>query len=335
LEERLSSDQPKREVGALLRPFRDLAADGEFWSHTRDGLAVLGAPEFFRVYLLQRPVAVRAVVADSFHTKPLLRILQSADRYQVLGVTRDRVRLFEGNRDHLDEIELAPGVPRTLIEALGSEHTEPYHGVYTYGGGARGPAMHHGTGAKKDDMLLDAERFFRSVDRAVHERHSSVTGLPLLLAALPEQHARFRAVSRNPYLMPVGLEVDPGSVSLEGLTVRAWETVRPSYLAKLGAIVEEFGRAKATGKGTADLAEAAMAAVQGRVRTLLVDADREIPGRLDASTGRIRLDTPIADGTDDLLDDLAEVVLRNGGKVVVVPSERMPAETGLAATFSY
>ena len=51
---------------------------------------------------------------------PLLRILQSADRYQILGVTRQEIKLFEGNRDAVDEIELAPGVPRTIEEALGA-----------------------------------------------------------------------------------------------------------------------------------------------------------------------------------------------------------------------
>ena len=34
---------------------------------------------------------------------------------------------------------------------------------------------------------------------------------------------------------------------------------------------------------------------------------------------------------DDMLDDLAELVLTKGGEVVVVPSERMPTDSGLAA----
>ena len=52
-----------------------------------------------------------AVVAHSFHLKPLMRFLQSADRYQVLALNREEIKLFEGNRDVLDEIALAPGVP--------------------------------------------------------------------------------------------------------------------------------------------------------------------------------------------------------------------------------
>ena len=38
---------------------------------------------------------------------------------------------------------------------------------------------------------------------------------------------------------------------------------------------------------------------------------------------------------DDVLDNLGELVLSKGGKVVVVPSERMPTKTGAAATCRY
>jgi hypothetical protein len=42
-----------------------------------------------------------------------------------------------------------------------------------------------------------------------------------------------------------------------------------------------------------------------------------------------------APGAGDVLDDVAEAVLRNGGEVIVVPRERMPASTGLAAIYRY
>ena len=117
--ESLKRKYETRSVQSLLDPFQALAGDRHFWNHTLDGLAVLGAPGVFRVYRLQRPVPELVVVADSFHTKPLMRILQSADRYQILGLNRREIKLFEGNRDVLDEVELAQGVPRTVTEALG------------------------------------------------------------------------------------------------------------------------------------------------------------------------------------------------------------------------
>ena len=69
LEESLLQKYPTREIQTLLDPFLALAEDRDFWEHTLDGLAVLGARGVFRVYRLQRPVAELAVVADSFHTK--------------------------------------------------------------------------------------------------------------------------------------------------------------------------------------------------------------------------------------------------------------------------
>src|SRR5690606_30442171 len=75
--ESLRQKYPKREIQSLLQPFEDLADNEAFWNNTADGLAVLGAPGLFRVYRLQRPVAELVVVADSFHTKPLMRITQS------------------------------------------------------------------------------------------------------------------------------------------------------------------------------------------------------------------------------------------------------------------
>lgn len=98
---------PARDGAALLAPFEALAADHDFWNHTLDGLAVLAAPGFFRAWRLQRPVAELTVVADSFHTKPLMRILQSTDRYHILGLNRHEARLFEGNRDAIAEVDLA------------------------------------------------------------------------------------------------------------------------------------------------------------------------------------------------------------------------------------
>jgi hypothetical protein len=67
-------------------------------------------------------------------------------------------------------------------------------------------------------------------------------------------------------------------------------------------------------------------------RRFLIDADREIPGRIDAATGDIELDD-LADTTvDDVLDDLAVLALKLGAQVWIVPTERMPTDTGIAAT---
>lgn len=336
LEASLLQTYPSAETRLLVEPFEKLAHDQAFWSHTLDGLCVLGAAGLFRVFLLQRSVAELAIVADSFHTKPLRSFLQSVGRYQVLGLSLQQVQLFEGNRDTLDEIELASAVPRTITEALGAELTEPHQTVASYGGvGGESLPMHHSQGGKKDEAEIDAERFFRAIDRAVAEHHSRPSGLPLILAALPEHHDLFRRVSHNPLLMDEGLMTNPEALSVEEIRERAWKVVEPQYQAHLAALVDEFAASQSKGLGSDDLVQVAQAAAAGRVATLLVEAGRQIAGRLDNSTGRVEVAELSHPQVGDLLDDLCVLVGKMGGLIMVIPAEQMPGHTGLAATYRY
>jgi hypothetical protein len=295
-----------------------------------------GATGLFRVYRLQRPVAELVVVADSFHTKPLIRIRQSVDRYQVLGLSRHEIKLFEGTRDALDAIELSPDVPGTITEALGAELTEPHTTVASYGGvGGSSSPMHHGHGGREAETEIDDERFFRVVDRGILEHHSRPAGLPLILATLPQHRQLFHQVSNNPFLIDEGIDINPDALSLDALRMRAWQAFEPRYLARLNALAEEFGNARAQDRGDDELAQIAKAVVAGRVATLLIEANRELPGKVDTTSGEITLADLANPQIDDVLDDLGTLALKVGGQVVVVPAERMPTATGVAAIYRY
>jgi hypothetical protein len=323
-------------IGRLLSPFRELADDKNFWRSNFDGLAVLVGEAHCYVFRLQRPLPDLAIVADSFHLKPLRRFLQSVDRYQVLGLSSQVVRLFEGNRDALDEIDLAPEVPKTLTEALGEDLTSPRLTVSSYGGvGGGHTPMHHGHGGRKDQLGIDAERFFRVVDRAILAHHSKPSGLPLILVALPEHHHLFRQISHNPFLLEEGLGVDPGSVTLDDLRQRTWGLLEPQYRRRLKVMAEYFGEAQSKDLGSDDLEIVAQAASAGRVSTLLLESGRQISGILNADTGQVALADLNHPWVDDLLDDLGELVVGRGGSVMVLPSDLMPVGSGLAATFRY
>ncbi|EAR22097.1 baeRF3 domain-containing protein [Nitrococcus mobilis] len=331
----LRTKYPARDIPALLRPFEALAEDREFWNHAGDGLAVLGAPDFFRVYRLQRPVAELAIVAESFHVKPLMRIVQSADRYQILGLNRHAFKVFEGNRDALDELPPIADVPQTAVELLGkaSDDREGAHRAHGPDGSTN--VARHGTDVMQDAEDRDTEQFFRAVDAAVLKHCSQPSGKRLILAALPQHHHLFRTVSNNPSLMDEAIDVHPDDLSLDALRERAWQVVLPHYLQRLAGFVESFGAAASNGRGSDDLPGIAEAAVAGRVETLLIEADRLLPGRIDASSGKITTADLTHPEIDDVFDDLGEIVLKRGGEVIVVPSDRMPTDSGAAAIYRF
>ena len=334
----------------VLAPLQQLLGDRDFWARPREGVAVFAVPGFFRAFRLPRDVPERVVVASRFHIKPLLRMVQSADRYQVLALNRERIRLLEGNRDALEEVELAPDVPQTIEQALGERFTEAKTPAYSYGsgpaggaGGRRGLAagpkaggIHHGQGTKKDEVDIDIDRFFRAVDRAILDRHSKPSGLPLILAALAEYHAPFRRLSHNRHLLDEGIEANPDALTDDELRERAWQCMEPVYLQRLRLVTDRYGAAHGANRGDDALPQVALAAVVGRVDVLLLECDRRVEGSMDPRTGVLQIADAVATPAHgDMLDDLAEAVLRNGGDVIIVPPARMPSTTGLAAIYRY
>lgn len=325
------------ETRKFLEPFEALLSSKNFWNHTKDGIGIFKSADKFETVKLPIDVEALVVVADSFHTKPIRKFLQSVDRYHLLGLSLHEIKLYEGNRHSLEEIDLKGDVDTTIEEALGSELTDEHITAASYGGASgESSAMHHGHGGKKNEVEIDAERFFREISSQIEENYSKPNDLPLVLAALTEHHHLFHEVSKNPHLQSEGVKINPFALDKDELAKLAWEAMEPGYHAILKAHGERFSQARANGKGSDDYKELAVAATEGRIDTLLVEADKIIEARITNLTTGITqkkdLDNP---RVDDLTDDMGELVMKMGGKVVIVPAEKMPTDTGLAGIFRY
>ena len=125
------------------------------------------------------------------------------------------------------------------------------------------------------------------------------------------------------------------AASVEELRRLAWERVEPVYLARLATLIQRHELGKSRQLASDDVAEVAAATLAGRVGTLLVEADRQIPGRIDRDTARVQPGDLAHPEIGDVLNDLAELVLEMRGEVVMVPAQRMPSSTGVAAMYRY
>ena len=326
-EETLRERYPARLVGPVVGKLERFASDPDFWIQAASGLAVFGSADDLKVFKLPQPVPELVAVADRFQIKPLIRSVQRDGRYQVLAVTLAGARLYEGTRDTLDPVDLGSAAT-TITEALGPELTERFMKV-TRGRGGSGAAnapMRHGQGGRKDERPIDRERFFRVIDREILERASKLSRLPLVLAALPEHQTHFRALSHNPFLVTTGIALNPGALTPGELRDAAWRVIAPHFEQRLSVLLDAYGEACGHGRGSDRLEEIAAAVAQNRVGTLLVEADRQVPGRAAAGSDAER---------SDVLHDMAEAVLRTGGEVIVLEADRMPSKTGAAAIFRY
>ncbi|MBC3272070.1 hypothetical protein HU765_19170 [Pseudomonas sp. SWRI81] len=341
LEGLLEEHSPEADKDRLLAPFHELLDDQAFWNTCPASIAVFAGDEHFIVLGLQQAVREIVIVNSHPYLKPLLRLAPVTDRCQVLCLSRDSVRMYQGTAQQMEEVELPEAVPTRQVDALGDELTprdQQGHPDGFSGGGERGDPMMHesGGGGKQDEINIDRERFFRAVDKAITEHCSRQCCLPLVLVALAENQAVFRAVSHNPFLLPDGIERDPATMQPAQLAAACATLLRQRHDDALDKALDRFGVARGQGAVGRDLPDIAKAAAEGRVALLLVEAEREIAGSLAANAINRDASPGAKIHSEDILDELILAVIRQGGEVVVVPPERsMPTETGAAAVYRY
>lgn len=311
---------PNKQAKAGLAKLHTIPAE-QIGAGPHDGIAIFASPDYLQVLDLQRPVDELCVVSESFHVKPLIRTMQQGDRFQILCLSLNRIRILEGNQYAVSEVPLR-NVPPSILEAR-----------VVHIGGKNMPEQHGATSAEQPAMRLD--HFLRLLDTLVWENHSRVSHLPLIVAADVKNLSAFLEMSKNPYILEKGIAIDPEHQPNDRLRDEAWKLMEPRYQEEVRRLTDQFRVAQAHQKGTDELPIVAEAAAVGRVGTLLVDANRYVPGVLHKTSGTIESATSHDPRAEDLLDDLAEMVLKMDGQVYVLEHEQMPTDAGIAAVFRY
>ncbi len=322
------------ESDELMKPLYAIKDDKEFWNNTYDGLAILVNKKNCIVYKLREPVKELAIVANSYYVKPLIKAFQALEQYQVLGLSRENFNLYQGNRYGFEELVIDEDQPRTMEDVLGDQKTESYlsHGSY---GGTGAPTMYHGHDDPKQEADKDTEKYFRYVDQFVYEHYSKKAKLPLILIALSQYHSYFRTLSNNPYLIQEGIDKSIESMNLSEIRASVADVIERINKEKYEKNTEAYAQANANSLGASDIAQIAKAAFEGRVKTIMIEEDKIVSGSLDFETGKITFGDIDKPDNSDVINELVQLVLLNGGEVLVLSKAHMPSETGVAAIYRY
>lgn len=323
----------------LISQLHEVEQDRDFWNHQDAGLAVFVNPSYLKVVKVPVPLPALTVISDTFHVKPLYRYYQESGRFQVLVVGQDHVRLFEGDKFWLRELDLSGKVPGSMEEALGSELTDDHYNTASATGKGTNKQANQGTGhvihgymEKSQEKEIDASRFFRIIDEQILEHFSKPSGLPLILATLPEHRSLFREQSKNPLLMQHGIEGDVSHLSADELKAKAWEVYAIDHQEQIRSILDRQQLAESRNMSHSLLEDVALDAIDGKIDILLVEENRMIKGRILEERRQIEY---LPSGVDDVLDDLSAMVIEKSGRVILLPAEQMPHGGGAVSINRY
>lgn len=313
---------------AMIAPLRALEQESH-WERSLDGFAAFLSPSFAAAYRVSAPVPEIAVVADSFHVKPLLRLKHEATRYFVLAVSQKSARLYEGGPLGALAVDV-PALPQSVNDALGDVVNERRSKTVHAGGVA-----HHGYGVGKEETKEDLLSYFRVIDKALRDFVHGERA-PLLLAAVKYYQPIYREANTYPHLIDAMLEGSYEHANGDKIHADAWPIVSAAASHVFEPWIERYKTSAPSGLATDRIESVAEAVIQGRVSCVLAAEGETVWGILDRATGSVeRRERQLDAADDDLLDDLCEEALKRGGEAFVVPRASMPTASPIAAVFRF
>ncbi len=330
---RLARAHEPEEIEQLLVPVAERVR--ERWPPNGRGIALLRSPDVNVSFDLPVEVPDLAVVAPTFHTKPLVAYLDRNQHFFVLALADRSVRLLEGGAEGLVDVT-AETIPARLAGGPPEPQKERYVGVH--GSTAAGRAAER-RGGKDAEHARKARRrrWFAELDAVVTARLRP-SEAPLVLAGVREHQALYRTVSGYSRILEKGIEGNAERLPERELHARAWPLVCAEQAEIERAAATHWLSFRGAGMATDVLAEVIAAAGDGRVRLLLHREGAHLWGRMDAELGTFVLragEEDLEPGDSDLIDDLCELTLVKGGDVVEIAPERMPTEVPIAAILRY
>lgn len=322
------------EVREMLTKPQRLLPDPGFWQHQSDGLAVFLSADTFHFFRLPIRFDELVVIANRFHVKPLLPLLTSDGLFHILALSQNQVRLLEGTRHTVDEIELTAMAPSlsAAFPQVSTEKSLQFHTGTPAGAGTRA-AMFHGQdlGNENKDRLL---RWFRIIDKQLRDVLPGGSA-PLVLAGVDSLFPIYREANTYPHLVEGGISGNPEGLKPEELHGPAWILVEPVFNTQRERAVARFRELSGTGRTLTDLKKAVSAAHQGRIEILFVPVGLQVWGRFDPDKDRLEMHESPEPGDEDLLDLAAIQTLLKGGTVYAVKPEEIPDQAPLAAIMRY
>jgi hypothetical protein len=327
------------EAQSILDPATSLIPDSGFWRLQYDGLAIFLSQGLYRFYQLPLNFDELLVVADSFHIKPLLPMLSGDGRFYILAISMDRVRLLQGTRYSVNEID-PQGMPMGMAQALRFDDPErqlQYHtGTQPTSTGGERPAVYHGHGAGNNDQKTNILRYFYKVDDGMRNIFQDEK-VPLILAGVDYLLPIYHQANSYQHLVEQGITGNPDEIHAEELHQKAWNIVQPIFQQEWHDEVESYhARAGANaGETSTDLEEVLRAAFLGQVSTLFTALGTQHWGIFDPYDDKMVEYDQYQPEARDLLDFAAAHTLINRGTVYAISPEHVPSGGHVAAIFRY
>jgi len=311
-EERLNAGYEKQFAKKIIEKLNQLVSSINH-NFNLESLVIYVNNDFADFTRLPIKVENRVVIDNTFATRDIIRAMHQESNYYVLVLSRQKARLIEAHSANVVN-ENTTNFPLT-----NTIYTTDKHKLST---------------AKGQDVLI--EEFFNRVDKILLETIKEHP-LPVLLATETRNFDHYIKVAGKKNLIIGHINRNRDNEPAHQIIPDAWEIVM--HLTKLRNTerIKELNIAVSENRVLSDYTEIWEAVQKGKGKTLFVKKDffqaaKIIDGKVELISKIEKDDTLVI---DDIVDEIIEFNMANGGDVVFVENNELDKFNNIALTLRY
>lgn len=329
---------PAGEIEEITAPARELLEHGEFWRNQQDGLAIYLSPGTKRLARLPIPVPETVTVGRQFYVLPLFAALNRSQPYYLLALSQNAVKLYRSADGELKQVD-NPDLPQSLQDVLRFVDSETQlqfmvQSLYPSFGRAGERQRFHGhggAGAGAQERTARIIELFRAVDRALMNSIGNSKN-PLIVASTDPLFWLFKGVTSYPCLLPTPVAGNPEARSLDDLAQAAEELLAAAWQDELESQYHQYEERRGSDLTACSPVEAAHAAFQGGIDSLLVPLNSRYWGKIRITSNGLEVSGTEDHDGEELLNFTACHTFANSGKVNIIDGSMLGPDEALAAT---
>ena len=320
-------------IPRLLKPLQKFA-ESPVAMVGGNGSALFAGPGTFRQFRLNQAPSVglqeALTVASHPHITPFLSHFISEREFYVLAISKKLLRLGRWRSGECTEVPLPPSIQKSFENTLVLEQPDhelqgraPSGNGPAGSGSAQGGTVHFGIGAERDLMHERLHNYLHAVDRQLGR---VLKGAPLVLVAVAEELAAYRAISNYPRLL-AAQPTSPEHLSWVELAESARKTILEAKQTEAGLSFGQFQETVRRDHAIRGVRAVLEAAREGRVHRLFLKSDAAQVGLLGPS---FAMDPALVEGKQDLINAAAVETIRRGGEVDTLNGNKLGDFTAAA-----
>jgi hypothetical protein len=321
-------------IEKMLKPGFDLLRDDTFWLKQRKGLALFITDEKFQYIRLPIEPKEEVVVNSSFYVSPLLPVIMNSDYFYLLVISKKRAKLFRADAFGMVEL-IIPELPNGVDDVVHFEEKEDQKLFRTGSSGAGGGANYHGMGAGKPDEKEHIAIYFDEVDETLWKAVLNKENVPLLLAGVEYLIPIYKSVAQYKPIYDEAITGSQEHQDMNSLYEVARAKMEPYFQERHEKALALYANNSATELTSSIPDDVIPAAYYKRVWHLFVQKDQHLWGTFDEMNNMLKVHESQQEGDEDQIDKAVIKTILNAGEVHVLPKEKMPAESVIAAVMRY